>query len=493
MADTVREMGAKCRNWSRWGPNDELGTLNYIAPETIVRATRAVRRGVTFSLAIPFDNTGPQINQPRRFNPIHRMILTGPDFTTGAFKRPGGVGFADDMVIMALQCGTQWDALSHCFLDGRLYNGYDANLVSSEGAKKNGMEKMARFVATRGVLLDLPRVKGVDWLEPGYAITVDDLEAATSAHSVAIETGDALLVRTGQMAMCRARGGWGDYAGGDAPGLSFWTAEWIHRRGRSPPAADTGGMGGLPHQLPATPHPPPPALSPANWRLGGAAFEALGGEAIGNAESVATMAGGQSIVDAALARFGDLHIVVCCAGILRERMIFNMTEEEWDAVVAVHLKGHFTVMRPATRHMREKRRGRIVTFTSTAGLEGSPGQPNYSAAKEGIVGLTRSTALAMARYGVTVNCISPAAGTRMTERLPDGRRAQAAAPPEAVAPVVTFLASDRAAHVTGQVLHVRGNQVSLWSHPAPLRAITSREGWTPEALAEVYDQALGPG
>src|SRR5437867_2640284 len=203
-------------------------------------------------------------------------------------------------------------------------------------------------------------------------------------------------------------------------------------------------------------------------------IEALGGEAIANAESVATMAGGQSIVDAALARFGDLHIVVCCAGILRERMIFNMTEEEWDAVVAVHLKGHFTVMRPATRHMREKRRGRIVTFTSTAGLEGSPGQPNYSAAKEGIVGLTRSTALAMARYGVTVNCISPSAETRMTERLPDGRRAQAAAPPEAVAPVVTFLASDRAAHVTGQVIHVRG-----------------REGWTPEALAEVYDQALG--
>src|SRR5216110_3822801 len=171
MADAVREMGAKCRNWSKWGPNDELGTLNYITPETIVAATRRVRRGVTFSLAIPFDNTGPQINQPRRFNPIHRMILTGPDFTTGAFKRPGGVGFADDMVIMALQCGTQWDALSHCFLDGRLYNGYDANLVSSEGAKKNGMEKMARFVATRGVLLDLPRVKGVDWLEPGYAIT----------------------------------------------------------------------------------------------------------------------------------------------------------------------------------------------------------------------------------------------------------------------------------------------------------------------------------
>src|SRR3989449_924088 len=220
-------------------------------------------------------------------------------------------------------------------------------------------------------------------------------------------------------------------------------------------------------------------------------IEKTGGRALASAENVATMAGGRAMVDTALKTFGDLHIVVCCAGILRERMIFNMTEEEWDAVVAVHLKGHFTVMRPATRHMREKRRGRIVTFTSTAGLEGSPGQPNYSAAKEGVVGLTRSTALAMARYGVTVNCISPSAETRMTERLPDGRRAQAAAPPEAVAPVVTFLASDRAAHVTGQVIHVRGNQVSLWSHPAPLRALTSREGWTPEALAEVYDQALG--
>src|SRR5881396_1586859 len=220
-------------------------------------------------------------------------------------------------------------------------------------------------------------------------------------------------------------------------------------------------------------------------------IEKTGGRAVASAENVATMAGGKAMVDAALKSFGDLNILVCCAGILRERMIFNMSEEEWDAVIAVHLKGHFTVMQPATRHMREKRAGRIITFTSTAGLEGSPGQPNYSAAKEGIVGLTRSTALAMAKYGVTVNCISPTADTRMTQRLPDGRRAQAAAPPEAIAPVVAFLASDRAAHVTGQILHVRGNQVSLWSHPAPIRAVTSREGWTPEALADVYDTALG--
>ena len=220
-------------------------------------------------------------------------------------------------------------------------------------------------------------------------------------------------------------------------------------------------------------------------------IEAGGGRAVACPESIATMAGGKAVVDTALSRFGDLHIVVCCAGILRERMIFNMSEEEWDAVIAVHLKGHFTIMQPATRHMRERRAGRIITFTSTAGLEGSPGQPNYSAAKEGIVGLTRSTALAMAKYGVTVNCISPTADTRMTQRLPDERRGQAMAPPEAVAAVVTYLASDRASHVTGQVIGVRGNEVSLFSHPAPIRQVTSREPWTAEALADVYDRSLG--
>src|SRR5262245_66592998 len=113
------------------------------------------------------------------------------------------------------------------------------------------------------------------------------------------------------------------------------------------------------------------------------------------------------MIDTALKTFGDLHVVVCCAGILKERMIFNMSEEEWDSVVAVHLKGHFTVMRPATRHMREHKYGRIVTFTSTAGLEGSPGQPNYSAAKEGIVGLKRSAAVEMAKSGRAVNFRSP--------------------------------------------------------------------------------------
>ncbi len=168
-----------------------------------------------------------------------------------------------------------------------------------------------------------------------------------------------------------------------------------------------------------------PSSEPANQVV--AEIRAAGGRAVASAESVATMAGGRAVVDQALREFGDLHVLVCCAGILRERMIFNMTEEEWDAVIAVHLKGHFAVMRPATAHMREKKAGSIITFTSTAGLEGSPGQPNYSAAKEGIVGLMRSTALAMAKYGVRCNAIAPTADTRMTQRLPGERRAQSTA------------------------------------------------------------------
>ena len=233
-----------------------------------------------------------------------------------------------------------------------------------------------------------------------------------------------------------------------------------------------------------------PSSEPANQVV--AEIKKKGGTAVASPESVATMAGGRAAIDLALRAFGDLHVLVCCDGILRERMIFNMTEEEWDAVIAVHLKGHFTVMQPATAHMRQAKAGSIVTFTSAAGLEGSPGQPNYSAAKEGIVGLTRSTALAMARYGVRCNAISPTADTRMTQRLPGERRAAATAtPPEAIAPVVTFLASDRAVHITGQVIGVRGNEVTVIAQPAPLRTATSAEPWTGERLADAWDRLLG--
>ena len=249
MADIIRETGKRCRNWGRWGPDDERGTLNYITPDAIVEAARLVKRGAVFSLAIPFNAKGPQINQPRRFNPIHRMMITGPDCTTGAIPFPGGVGFSDDMVIMPLQCATQWDALSHCFEDGRMYNGYDANEVSSRGAKRNGIDKIASGVAARGVLLDMPRMKGVKWLEPGYAISADDLDAALAAQRGTVRSGDALLVRTGHITLCKDRGGWGTYAGGDAPGLSFHTADWIHQHQIAAVATDTWGMEVRPNEI----------------------------------------------------------------------------------------------------------------------------------------------------------------------------------------------------------------------------------------------------
>ena len=256
MNDLVREMGARCSNWGKWGDADERGTLNYISPETVARAATLVRRGAVFSLAVPFDAKGPQTNNhPRRFNPIHRMMLTGGDFSSGAVKLPGGVGFSDDMIIMPTHCGTQWDAISHCFVDGRMYNGYDANEVSSQGARKLGVEKIANGVVTRGVLLDLPRVKNVQWLDASYGVTIADLDAALADAHVAVGKGDALLVRTGHMAMCRARGSWGDYAGGPAPGLAFETADWVHRHELAAVATDTWGMEVQPSQVTGALHP----------------------------------------------------------------------------------------------------------------------------------------------------------------------------------------------------------------------------------------------
>src|SRR5258705_5792785 len=222
-----------------------------------------------------------------------------------------------------------------------------------------------------------------------------------------------------------------------------------------------------------------------------------GGEAEANYESVATMAGGQSIVQTALDRFGSVDIIVNNAGILRDRMIFNMTEEEWDGVINTHLKGTFAVTRAAVPHMREKKWGRIINMTSTSGLVGNVGQANYAAAKLGIVGLTKVTALDMARYNVTANCISPFAWTRMIGTIPTETEAQKARVdkikkmgPEHIAPVAVFLASDEAKEISGQIFGVRGKEVMLFSHMRPVRSIHHDLGWTPERLAAMFPGTL---
>jgi NAD(P)-dependent dehydrogenase (short-subunit alcohol dehydrogenase family) len=225
----------------------------------------------------------------------------------------------------------------------------------------------------------------------------------------------------------------------------------------------------------------------------------FGGKAAPSYDSVASMAGGERIVATAVDQFGRIDIVVNNAGILRDRMIFNMTEEEWDAVLDTHLKGSFAVTRAAAPHMRAQKWGRFINMTSTSGLIGNVGQANYAAAKLGIVGLTRVTALDMARYNVTANCISPFAWTRMIGTIPTDTEAQKTRvekikkmSPAHIAPVAAFLASDHARDVSGQIFGVRGKEIMLFGHHRPVMRIHHAEGWTVERLAEMFSGTLQP-
>ncbi|HKA54477.1 MAG TPA: SDR family oxidoreductase [Candidatus Binatia bacterium] len=227
-----------------------------------------------------------------------------------------------------------------------------------------------------------------------------------------------------------------------------------------------------------------------------------GGQAVASADNIATVKGGESLVQAAVDSFGKLDILVNCAGILRDRMIFNMTEEEWDAVVAVHLKGHFCTIRPASALMRQQKGGRIINFSSGSAL-GAPGQPNYAAAKAGILGLTYSCANALAKYGITCNAIMPGAATRMTDTIPanfaqqmglattSAQAQESPMDPANVAPVVVFLASDAAQHVTGQCFGASGYRISLYTHMVPEKVIYSQGPWDLDHLFKVFGSTLG--
>ena len=253
--EEVLTLAERFSNWGRWGPDDELGTLNFITPAHIQQAAREIRAGRAFSLAIPFDASGPQRGGFGRFNPIHLMMRDGGDALSGAFRDFYGgkdkhIRGTDDLIIMPLQCGTQWDSLAHIIHRDRLYNGYSAAEVSSAGAKRNGIENARDKVVGRGVLLDIPRTKGRPWLEPGEGIVPEDLDDATTREGVRVGEGDIVLVRTGQLAMVRARGDWGDYAGGPAPGLALESLEWIWSHRIAALATDTWGVEVLPNATP---------------------------------------------------------------------------------------------------------------------------------------------------------------------------------------------------------------------------------------------------
>lgn len=216
-------------------------------------------------------------------------------------------------------------------------------------------------------------------------------------------------------------------------------------------------------------------------------IRAQGGTAISNYNSVTDFQAAAGVVEACIQEFGRLDILVNCAGILRERMIWNMSEAEWDAVVAVHLKGTFNMCRHASGRMREQQHGRIINLTSDA-WRGSVGQSNYAAAKGGIVSLTRCLARELGRYGVTANCIAPLAATRMTmteevkagmkKRLEAGLMSQEAynsfmamPGPEYVPPLAVYLVSDAAANINGQVFHIEKGRVAIYSEPVEVRAV----------------------
>ncbi|MEU1123409.1 cyclase family protein [Streptomyces sp. NPDC005899] len=247
---SIAEAAQAYSNWGRWGEDDVLGTLNFLDEARRREAAALVRRGASFSLAQSFDMNGPQKGWRRRTNPVHTMLDTGTDAALGLQGFPHGLGGADDVIAMPLQCSTQWDGLGHIFDHGKTWNGRDAaRTVTSEGDLVTGIEHMAPHVAGRGVLLDVGRRIGEDGeLPDGFAITAEHLTATAEAQGVSVGRGDIVLVRTGQLARAR-RDGWGDYAGGPAPGLSFTTAGWLHGSEIAAIATDTWGFEVRPNEF----------------------------------------------------------------------------------------------------------------------------------------------------------------------------------------------------------------------------------------------------
>jgi NAD(P)-dependent dehydrogenase (short-subunit alcohol dehydrogenase family) len=224
-----------------------------------------------------------------------------------------------------------------------------------------------------------------------------------------------------------------------------------------------------------------------------------GGKAVASGADVSDHAAAEELVKTAIAEFGRLDVLVNVAGILRDRMIFNMSEQEWDDVIRVHLKGTFNTCKFAAAHWRSLReegaQNRIINFTSVSGLHGAPGQPNYAAAKMGIVGLTWSCANALAKYGVTANAVSPAAATRMTDSVPEDRRRGGMASddvrsPDNVAKVVAYLASERSGWLSGRIVHSAGYEVSLYNTMSPVVRLIGQEPWELDDLAAQVERSF---
>ena len=250
--DDIRAAAERLKNWGKWGSDDEVGTLNYTRPEDVVAAARLVKKGKVISLALAYDSKGPQGGRTKypalgRFNPVHLMLRTGTDAYSGVLDHRKIRG-ADDIVIMPMQCGTQWDGLGHVFYGDHMWNGYDCRTVTSAGAQKCGIEKTKEKMVGRGVLLDVPRMLGQKQLPDGFAITNELLDRAERHFGADVRRGDYLLVRTGQMEAMLEAETWDGYSGGDAPGLAFETLDWLQEKQVAAIATDTWGAEVRPNQ-----------------------------------------------------------------------------------------------------------------------------------------------------------------------------------------------------------------------------------------------------
>lgn len=250
----VEETGTRVSNWKRWGEDDILGTLNFITPQKRLEAAGKVRRGNAYSLSIEFGRSGPQTGKEGRFNPVHTMVVTAEITSAPDSPFPHGFGGADDVIMMPMQAATHWDGLGHIFDRGTAWNGREARqVVTVAGDVMTGIERVTESFTSRGVLLDVGRVIGGGELPDGFAIKAEHLEETIAAQGETSEvgTGDIVMLRTGQIARSR-RDGWGDYAGGDAPGLSFESLGWIHEREIAALATDTWGAEVRPNELPGS-------------------------------------------------------------------------------------------------------------------------------------------------------------------------------------------------------------------------------------------------
>jgi kynurenine formamidase len=241
-------------NWGRWGADDQIGTANLITRSVVRDAARGVRHGHVVGLSIGFGPDGPQTGANGRINCMRTTLATGTDHVTGAQQWSGApfphdMGYSDDLVVLPLQSATHWDSLSHIFHDKFMYNGFPASDSASGGSGHNGVEHLAASLVGRGVLLDVPDALGQPWLADGHAITVHELETTIEAARVEVRPGDILLLRTGQLARCRAQG-WGTYAGGPAPGLGLGTIPWLAERQIAAVASDTWGVEVRPNEIP---------------------------------------------------------------------------------------------------------------------------------------------------------------------------------------------------------------------------------------------------